>query len=108
MMGRKKEKGQHRDKAILWAIRGLLQIQSRWADWMERKTENISARAWAVLLVGFVVISAGFNTWLIWHSLSGREQQEVSVTPAQKPGHITGSGSEALDSLVKDSLFGKK
>ncbi|MBC9797582.1 hypothetical protein [Sinomicrobium weinanense] len=100
-----KEKGLRRDGLVLWGIRGLLRLQSRWADWMERKTENISPKMWAVLLTGFVMVSVGFNAWLIWYSISGKDRQEISVTPVQKPGYITRPGNEVLDSLVKDSLL---
>lgn len=101
-----KEKGQHRDKAVLWIIRGLLHLQSRWADWMEQRTQNISPRTWAVLLAGFVMVSVSFNAWLIWKSLSEKEHAEVSVTPLEKTGYTTRESTQ--DSLVKDSLMKKK
>lgn len=107
-MRRKKQKGQNRDKAVLWTIRGLLRFQARWTDWMERKTQNVSPRTWAVLLAGFVVVSAGFNAWLIWYNLTGKDRQEISVTPPEKDRYITGPGDKVQDSLLRDSLLLKE
>lgn len=94
MMGNKKtikERGQGMDRMVLWSIRNLLRWQSLWSNWMGRKTKAISARSWIILLVFFTMASMGYNTWLVWKSISGPPAQKLSVTPIERPEKVTGT-----------------
>lgn len=59
-------------------------IQSQWADWIDHKTESISPRTWALLLAGFVLVAIGYNTWLIWDSLTRNDKQVIQTNTELK------------------------
>lgn len=94
MLRKKKITGRERqgqDRIVLQGVRALLKWQSRWAGWMDRKTEEFSRRTWMALLVFFVLVSIGYNGRMVFKSLSGKEKHQLSVAPIETPGNITGS-----------------
>jgi hypothetical protein len=70
---------------------------------MERKTGNISPGTWYILLLLFIVVSTGFNAWLIYNSLTDRDQQEISITTIKRRGYPTYGEKEKKDNLFKNS-----
>ncbi|MBC9795355.1 hypothetical protein [Sinomicrobium weinanense] len=99
---KQKQTKSSRDKLVLWVIDRILNIQSRWAAWIDRKTSHISPKAWVLLLACFVLVSVAYNTWLIWHSLTFKEKQIIQIPPASKESRDHDDSLKAFDSILKN------
>lgn len=73
-----------------------LQWQKRWADWMQEKTERLSAKGKLVTLLLFCSITGCYSIYLIAASFSGNRNYALSVTAIKKPQFLSRSGDERI------------
>lgn len=76
-----------------------LRLQTRWAKWMEKRTESFSKSTWTVLLVLFVLLTGGYSTYLLVNSFTAKAGKAFSITPISKPGHLTETGDVKAEVL---------
>jgi hypothetical protein len=76
-----------------------LRLQSRWAKWMEKRTESFSRGNWTLLLILFVLFTGGYSTYLLVSGFTARAGKAFTITPIRKPGHLTETGDAKADAL---------
>ena len=76
-------------------VNACLRLQTRWAQWMGRRTEHLSRKTLLLILLAFIFIAGGYSIYLIGQSFSGNQTNTFSVTPIKKPGHILQTGDAA-------------
>lgn len=76
-----------------------LRLQSRWAKWMEKRTESFTRGNWTLLLVLFVLLTGGYSTYLLVSSFTANERKAFLITPIVKPGHLTETGDAKVEAL---------
>ncbi|MBT2591405.1 hypothetical protein J7E50_14340 [Pedobacter sp. ISL-68] len=77
----------------------LYRLQSRWAKWMEKRTESFSRGHWTLILILFVLITGGHSTYLLVSSFSSKERKVFLITPISKPRHLTETGDVKAEAL---------
>ncbi len=82
-------------------------VQTKWAKWMGRRTENLSRRKMILLLLLFTSLTAGHSIFLIGKSVSGNQANSVSVTDVKIPKHVTklGGARPQQDITVNNDVF---
>lgn len=82
------------------AIRaGYKRAQGGWANWMMKRTENFSKRTWLLLLGLFVLSVSAFNIYIVVSTINANGSASFSVTPIQKPKHLTETGEINMQSV---------
>ncbi len=76
-----------------------LRLQTRWAKWMEKRTESFSRRNWTLLLILFVMLTGGYSTYLLVSSFTAKAGKAFTITPIRKPGHLTETGDAKADAV---------
>jgi len=76
-----------------------LRMQTRWAKWMEKRTESFSRGNWTLLLILFVLLTGGYSTYLLVSSFTAKAGKAFTITPIRKPGHLTETGDAKADAL---------
>jgi hypothetical protein len=96
---RKKQKAseQHevQDLFLKTIVNNCIRCQSRWAVWMQRKTEKLSERGKVMMLLIFVLLTGSYSIYLIGKSFENQTTL-LSITPIKSPKHFSQSGDEAL------------
>lgn len=98
---KKKEDTQTKGNSIAKGAASIyIRLQTRWAKWMEKRTESFSKGNWTVLLVLFVLLSGGYSTYMLLSSFITKERKAFSITPISKPGHLTETGDVKAQALL--------
>ncbi len=89
--------------------KGYLFIQGEWAQWMTKKTANVSFSCLLVIWVFCVASAAGYSMYLIVNSLSGTTTNSISVTPMVTPLKLveTGDAIHQKNSFVSKNQLEK-
>ncbi len=82
------------DKVAAGIVRPCLQIQSKWAAYMQRKTNHLSATTKKISLALFCLFSLGCSFYLIIQSFTGNAKKGLGVAPIKMPVHSTQTGEE--------------
>ncbi|MFV8324944.1 hypothetical protein [Flavobacterium sp. ZS1P14] len=82
--------------------KGYLIVQGKWAQWMTKKTANISPTNLLVMWVFFIAFSTGYSMYLIVASLSGVATTDSIITPIVKPSKLPESDD---DTIRKENSF---
>lgn len=72
-------------------------LQSGWANWMMKRTENFSQRTWIVLLILFVLSIGSYSTYVGVSAFTNKRSNTITITPIKKPKHITETGEANLE-----------
>jgi hypothetical protein len=83
------------DRVLSQMVNACLRLQTRWARWMDRRTEHLSRRTLLLLLLAFIALAGGYSIHLIGQSFSGNQASVFSVTPIIKLGHVLQTGDAA-------------
>ena len=83
------------DREIRQMVNACLRLQTRWARWMDRRTEHLSSRTLLLLLLAFIALAGGYSICLIGQSFSGNQASAFSVTPIITPGRVLQTGDAA-------------
>ncbi|HQS33990.1 MAG: hypothetical protein ACYCZO_10515 [Daejeonella sp.] len=67
-------------------------LQCTWATYMEKLTAKLSSGNWKIVLVLFVLLTGGYNAYLILNAFTQKEIKSFAVTPIKKPEHLTQTG----------------
>ena len=89
------EPGQIHDRVLRQMVNACLRLQTRWARWMDRRTEHLSSRTLLLLLLAFIALAGGYSICLIGQSFSGNQASAFSVTPIITPGRVLQTGDAA-------------
>lgn len=77
-----------------------LQLQERWAAFMQRKTEQLSDRSKKYTIVLFCLLAGGYSLYTIGESLSINKKKSIAITSIKTPNHITQKGGEINDGTI--------
>lgn len=99
--GRKEQQGSNAfaDKVAAGIVTKCIRVQSKWADYMQRKTEGLSHKAKKWCLTLFCLLSVGCSLYLIIESFTGTSKRSLGVAPINVPVHSTQTGEEATRSF---------
>ena len=106
---KQKNNGQQavQDQLIKGIVVTCIKWQSRWAEWMQQKTECLSGKAKVIMLLVFVLLAGGYSIYLIGKSFSGNQTNSFSISPIKTPPHILQSGDEPgkTNLIISDSQY---
>jgi len=74
-------------------------VQCRWATIMEKFTAKLSYGNWKIVLALFVLLTGGYNVYLIVNAFTHKDIKTFSVTPIRKPGHFDKTGDTGTGNL---------
>lgn len=83
------------DKFLKSIVNTCIVWQSRWAEWMQRKTEKLSGKGMFMVLLVFVLLAGGYSIYLIGRSFSENLTPSFSIIFIKRPAHIQETGDEA-------------
>lgn len=89
------EKQEMQDQLLKSIVHTCLKWQSRWAVWMQQKTEKLSGKGKLVVLLIFVLLTGSYSIYLIGKSFSGNRTPSFSIISIKRPAHIQEDGDEA-------------
>ena len=75
-------------------VRKMIMVQTRWADFMQRKTERLSVKGKKLFLILFCILTSTISCCIIITSFTTHSKQNYSVTAIHTPQHITGEQKE--------------
>lgn len=97
---KRKSEGEPKTNALSKGIQaGYKRIQSGWANWMMRRTENFSLRTWLLLLILFVISTSTYSVYLAVSAIKWKGESAITIIPVKKPRHVTGTEETAKDAL---------
>lgn len=106
---KQKAKKQHvvQDQLLKSIVHTSVKWQSRWAVWMQQKTEKLSGKGKLMMLLIFVLLTGSYSIYLIGKSFSGNQTYSFSITPIKKPAYIQKNGNEAkhTNAAIGESEF---
>lgn len=82
------------DKFLKSIVNTCIRWQSRWAVWMERKAERLSAKGKLMVLLIFVLLTGSYCICLIGKSFSENQTPSFSIISIKRPVHIQENGDE--------------
>ena len=94
---RKKNKNLHsdaQDRIANGIVLKCMRIQSKWADYLQGKTERLSSRVKKYGLIGFCVLFGGFSLYLTINGFNKRSSKKFSVAPIIVPEHTGKAGEQ--------------
>lgn len=95
----KKQRKENAHATGNFIAKGATRLQTRWAKWMEKRTESFSRGNWTLILILFVVLTGGYSTYLLVSSFTAKTRKLFTITPISKPGHLTETGDVKAEAL---------
>ena len=86
---------------------GYKRVQSGWANWMMKRTENFSRRTWFMLLALFVLSVSAYSIYLVVSTINAKGATSFSVTPIRKPKHLTETGEMNKAAEVSEAEYNR-
>ncbi len=74
-------------------------LQCTWATGMEKLTAKLSYGNWKIVLVLFVLLTSGYNVYLVVDAFTHKNIKSFSVTPIRKPEHLSKTGDARTGTL---------
>lgn len=74
-------------------------LQCTWATGMEKLTAKLSYGNWKIVLVLFVLLTSGYNVYLVVNAFTHKNIKSFSVTPIRKPEHLSKTGDTRAGTL---------
>jgi hypothetical protein len=75
------------DKIAFSIIRKCIRLQSRWADYLQRKSDRLSAKVKKYALISFCLLAGGCSLYSIIESFRTTSDNVFSVAPIKVPEH---------------------
>lgn len=99
---RKEQQSQYsfHDKVAAGIVKGCIQVQTKWAAYMQRKTEGLSPKAKKYCLLLFCLLSVGCSLYLIIESFIGTSKKNIGVAPIDVPVHAAQNGEKYTRSFL--------
>jgi hypothetical protein len=93
----KREQGQasqhaFQDRMAVAFVRKCIQAQLKWANYMQRRSDKLSASAKKYCLVLCCLLSVGCSLYLILKNFSSSNDKALMVAPINVPLHSTNAG----------------
>jgi hypothetical protein len=82
------------DKIAYSIVRKCTRLQSRWADYMQRKSDRLSSSLKKYWLISFCLLTGGCSLYTIVDSFRTSDNPAFSVAPINVPEHATKTGEE--------------
>jgi hypothetical protein len=100
--GRKEQQSSNgfADKVAAGIVTKCIRVQSKWAHYMQRRTEGLSQKAKKWCLTLFCLFSVGCSLYLIIESFTGTSKQNLGVASINVPTHSAQTGDEATRSFL--------
>lgn len=106
---RKEQQSQYsfHDKAAAGIVKGCIHVQTKWANFMQRKTARFTAKAKKYGLVLFCLLSVGCCLYLIIESFTVTPKKNLGVAPINIPKQPmqTGEGDTRSFLLITKKEF---
>lgn len=80
-----------------------LQLQEKWAAFMQRKTEKLSSRVKKIVIIIFCMVTGGISLYTIGVSLSPSKKKLFEITNIKAPKNLTRAGDENINALMNAS-----
>ncbi len=77
-----------------------LQLQERWAAFMQRKTEQLSDRSKKYIIVLFCLLAGGYSLYTIGESSTINKKKSIAITNIKTPNHITQTGDGMNNNII--------
>ena len=86
-----------------------IRCQSRWAEWMQRKAERLSAKGKLMALLIFVLLTGSYSIYLIGKSFSENQTPSFSIISIKRPAHIQKTRDEVkhTNAVISKSEYEK-
>jgi hypothetical protein len=86
----------------------ILKLQTRFANFMNSKTRNVSAPRMKILLIAFCLVSGSYSIYLTVHAFSKKNKATVTIDRIARPKHIDNDVENIGSSMqVTESDFKK-
>lgn len=82
------------DRVAAGIVTKCIRVQSKWADYMQRRSERLSQNAKKWWLGLFCLFSVGCSIFLMIKSFTGTSKKNLSVAPIHVPIHSIQTGEE--------------
>lgn len=73
-----------------------LRLQSKWAGWMQGKSERLSGKTKLILLLVFIGLVGGYSLYLIAENFLYKGTSTFYISPIKKPEHVQQSGDVVM------------
>jgi predicted PurR-regulated permease PerM len=80
-----------------------LQLQYKCAQWLERKTAQLSRKSWIVILTSFILFTSSCCIYLLVASFSQTTTSSITITPITKPINALQMGKQMIDGYLSIS-----
>lgn len=87
------------DKIAAGIVHKCISVQTKWAEYMQRKTEKLSLKTVKYGLIFFCLLSVACSLYLIIGSFSNGNKQHFVSVPISIPAHSMQTGDERSRSL---------
>ena len=87
-------KNEARDKIAKSAARYFILWQTKWAAWMQQKTERLSGKGKVMVLILFCMLAGGTSIYIATSSFSGKQAPPFSVGSIKQPKYIQNPDDE--------------
>lgn len=89
-----------KDKLATGLVQKCIEVKSKWADYLQRKTNKLSSSTKKYCLLLFCFLSVTCSIWLIVQSFDGTKTKRLIVVPISVPAHPVETGEEKLRSYA--------
>ena len=96
-------KNEARDKIAKNSARYFILSQTKWAAWMQRKTERMSGKGKVMALILFCMLAGGNSIYIATSSFSGKQAPPFSVGSIKQPKYIQNPDDEKTRASVSIS-----
>ena len=76
------------DKIAARIVGKTMQLQTRWAEFMQRKADLLSVKSQKYLLIIFSALTVTYSCCIIIHSFSPGYKSTISITAIRMPKHV--------------------
>ncbi len=80
-----------------------LQFQEKWALFMQRKTEKLSARSRKIIIIFFCITTGGISLYTIGVSLLPSQKRSFKITTIKAPKNLTRAGDNKINAVMNAS-----
>lgn len=85
--GSKENRIQKLDATNLW-------LRYKCAQWLERKTADLTRKSWIIILICFTLFTSGYTIYVLVNSFSRTATNSITIIPIAKPINVLQIGKE--------------
>ena len=94
------------DKIAAGIVGKTIQLQTRWANFMQRKVDRLSVKSQKYLLIIFSVLTVTYSCCIIIQSFTRGDKATISITAIRMPKHVI-EEKKANISLMSDKEYNR-